>query len=218
MRRRSAMRTFGTVGAVAAVLVVLTGGLVAACGVGAARAGGSPSASASAGGIASPTASYATPTPSGSPGPDASPDAQVRYELRARVLRQAGMPGQTGVSCDTRIDGHSDQTVRCVVGYDELKVPFTVTVTGGSMLFSFQASQSQTVLTADGVTAAFARHAYNVDTSDDPPAAGSVRCGRLPARELVGFDRPTPYTCSLRTTAGTVTSTVSVGADGPRFS
>lgn len=211
MRRRNGVRMVGA-------LVAGLAALLAGCGEGSASAGVSPSVSESAGGIASPTASYATPTPSGSPGPDASPDEQVRYELRARVLRQAGVPGQTSVSCDARIDGHSDQTVRCVVGYDELRVPFTVTVTGGSMLFSFQASQSQAVLTADGVTAAFARHAYNVDTSDDPPAAGSVRCGRLPARELVGFDQPTPYTCSYRTTAGTVTSTVSVGSDGPRFS
>jgi hypothetical protein len=147
----------------------------------------------------------------------ASPDQQVRYELAARVLRQAGVAGQESVSCDARIDGHSDQTVACVVGYDGLRVPFTVSVTGGAMMFSFQASQSKAVLTADGVAAAFGRHAYNVDTSDDPPVAGSVRCGKMPDRVLVDFGRATPYSCSYRTTAGTVTSTVSVGADGPAF-
>jgi hypothetical protein len=209
MRRRNGVRV---VGVLVAGLVVLAG-----CGEGPASAGVSPSAGGSAGGIASPTASYATPTPSGSPGSAASPDAQVRYELQARVLRQAGAPGLTGVGCDGHIDGRRDQTVRCTVSYDELRVPFTVVVTGGSMIFSFQASQSKAVLTSDGVTAAFARYAYGVD-SGDAPDAGSVRCdGGLPRRALVDFDRPTAYRCSFRTAAGTVTGTVAIGADGPRF-
>lgn len=200
------------------VLVVVAGGLVAGCGEGAASAGGSASASPEVAGIASPTASYVTPTPSASPGADASPNQQLRYELEARVLRQAGVPGQLGVSCSSRVDGHTDQTVTCVVAYDELRVPFTVTVTGGSMIFSYQASQGKAVLTADGVSAAYARDAYNVDTSDTPPVAGSVRCAGLPVRVLVDFGRATPYTCSYRTAAGTVTSRVSVGPDGPVFS
>ncbi len=170
--------------------------------------------------VPSPLTPYATPTPASSPDADASAQEQILYELESRVLVEAAAPGPLSGWCDHAVSGDRDQTVTCTVRYQDQRVNFRVGVSGGSTIFSFRVSQRKAVITRRGVRAAYADYAYSSSGAAAPPQPDSVRCdAKLPERGLVDFDARTPYTCSYRVVGGsdTVTSAVTISADGPRF-
>ncbi|MGA8115222.1 MAG: hypothetical protein WCA46_16280 [Actinocatenispora sp.] len=218
-------RSFRALAAFGALLAFATGcsadgsGPTAAQGATGARSPGTTDDAPDAA-LPSPTAPYATPTPADSPPSDAPPGAQILYELEARVLAEAATPGQTSGRCDDRISGGRDQTVHCVVRYDDQSVTFAVAVSGDSTIFSYRATQQKAVITRRGVRAAFADYAYGADAGIGGPVPGSVRCdASLPERGLVDFATVTRYACSYRVegAAHPTVSRVTISDHGPQF-
>lgn len=143
--------------------------------------------------VPSPSTPYQTPKPKGKPpGTDASPTQQILYDLQERVVRTAGVVAKTKASCEGGlITGTVDQTVRCAVKYQGLKVTYKVEITGGTPTFSWVATTEQSVLTGEGVGIAYWAK-YGRDAS-------AVRCDKMPKLKLVPLGKDTDFRCYHKT-------------------
>ncbi|MGH3646128.1 MAG: hypothetical protein ACRDTM_02975 [Micromonosporaceae bacterium] len=139
--------------------------------------------------VPSPSAPYKTPQPAGKPpGDSASPTQQILYDLQQRVVRTAGVSEKTKASCaGGLITGTVDQTVKCTVTYQGLKVTYQVEIAGGTPTFSWVATTEKAVLTAEGVGIAYwAKFGRDAEV---------VRCDKMPKLKLVPLGKDTDFRC-----------------------
>ncbi|MGH3714658.1 MAG: hypothetical protein ACRDT4_14540 [Micromonosporaceae bacterium] len=139
--------------------------------------------------VPSPSGPYQTPKPEGKPpGDNANPTQQILYDLQERVVRTAGVTAKTEASCEGGlITGTVDQTVKCSVTYQRLRVAYQVEITGGTPTFSWVATAERGVLTAEGVGRAYwAKYGRDAD---------EVRCDKMPKARLVPLGKDTDFRC-----------------------
>lgn len=151
--------------------------------------------------VTAPTA----PTPTPTIDPYAGDFEELTEELRWRVLAAAGVDQPTEVDCET--DGIPDRsgTYGCTVTYDGVEVPFKVHFDVSEDLYGrrrsdFEIVQKKTVLTKEGVFAAFWR--YGKERGYTEPRAALRRHPRddgrgggrhpLPLLLQVGQQHPPP--------------------------
>lgn len=143
--------------------------------------------------VTAPTA----PTPTPTIDPYAGDFEELTEELRWRVLAAAGVDQPTEVDCET--DGIPDRsgTYGCTVTYDGVEVPFKVHFDVSEDLYGrrrsvFEIVQKKTVLTKEGVFAAFWRYGkergYTEPRCDDIPATTVVEVGDTPYRCYYKWD------------------------------
>jgi hypothetical protein len=153
--------------------------------------------------------------PPGRPGDDADFTSQVEYALQGDLLSEALVAGRTTAVCPDGVTRQANASSACVVTYEGVEVPYTVTIGGsyeeGDVLTPYRAEPGRRLLIAERVHHEFWERFGG-------PAGIRLSCEEMPAVEAVEDGAPTGHVCRTIREGGVVADyEVAVDSSGPRF-